>query len=204
MSVISSPSETQKESQEKLVTFCQLLAQTYRQLRALTSTERSNVDKTLAKASRYELIRRVNYSATSSCYSERQIEQTQTECLHEINNRLIATGELIHETTNEFYKLLRSYQDLQQTAQKLDWSTTSKCALINGGVKQKPLEYYIQEGHRIVYQLSAVTTRIKLVFGAVDFQRADTIQKLRDCLKLSEELDLYLREFMVYSSFIVK
>ncbi|EJY57482.1 AAEL016969-PA [Aedes aegypti] len=194
---------TEKIALEKLVTFCQQLAHTYSQIRTLTGAERSNVDKTLAKASRYELLRKVN-PAAGACYSEQQVEQIQIECLHEINNRLIATGQLVNETANDFYKLQHIYQDLQHTAQQLDWSRETASSLISGNEKRKPLEYYLQHGFRIVYQLNMVVSQIKLVFGAVDIQRIGSIQKLRDCLKISEELDLYLREFVTYTAFIVK
>lgn len=94
-----SPSDTslpEKVALEKLVTFCERLQRTYQQIRNLTSTERSNVDKTLAKSSRYELLQRINNPATATpCYSEQQVEHIQVECLHEINNRLIASGELM-------------------------------------------------------------------------------------------------------------
>ncbi|XP_019555484.1 uncharacterized protein LOC109424757 [Aedes albopictus] len=206
MSLDSSVTESvpaEKLALEKLTTFCQHLANTYRQIRTLTGPERSNVDKTLAKASRYELLRKLN-PASSTCYSQQQTEQIQTECLHEINNRLIATSELINETSNSFNKLLRSYQDLQYTTQQLDWSKATTSSLITGTDKRKPLEYYLQQGFRIVYQLNTVISQIKLVLGAVDLHRIDSIQKLRDCLKISEELDLYLREFVTFTAFIVK
>lgn len=102
---------------------------------------------------------------------------------------------------NDYHELLRSYRDLEQAAQKLNWSGTG-CSLIAGNAKRKPLEHYLQGGYRITYQLNGFVARIKLVFSAVDVRQVGSIQKFRDGLKLSEDLDLYLREFLAYAVFV--
>lgn len=83
----------EKIAQEMLKIFCDSLRTLYRQIKQLIGPERANVDKTLAKAARYEQL--VKSDAGGSVYPAELIEDVKTECLHEINTRLIATGQAV-------------------------------------------------------------------------------------------------------------
>ncbi|XP_058444527.1 uncharacterized protein LOC131426099 [Malaya genurostris] len=189
--------------QEKLVSFCKLLDSNYRQIKQLIGPERANVDKTLVKASRYELLEKSGISTTSKVYTEDQIEKILTECLNEINERLIATGRLVSTLDDDYEKLLQSYRELDEASRTLNWSRTDS-PLISGTSTQKGLEYYLQEGYLAVQQLNLVVIQVKFTFNAVDMLDKASIERFRDCLKMSEELDAYLQEFVAYTVFIVK
>lgn len=85
----------EKTAQEKLKLFCDSLRTLYRQIKQLTGPERANVDKTLAKAARYEQLVKSDVGCSGGVYPAELIEDVKAECLHEINTRLIGTGQVV-------------------------------------------------------------------------------------------------------------
>ncbi|XP_055620945.1 uncharacterized protein LOC129765101 [Toxorhynchites rutilus septentrionalis] len=196
--VINPDNSSIKITQEHLVSFCESLRSTYRQIKALITTERANVDKTLAKAHRYELLQKALPETTP--YSSAQVDHIRIECLHEINNRLIATGELVTELVKGYHKVLRNYQGLERVCNRIDDLQGSD--LIAGNERRKPLEWYLRVGFRIVHNLNDLVIRFKLTFKAIDIQEVNSIQRFKDCLKIPDEIDMYLQEFLMYAVFI--
>ncbi|XP_055525981.1 uncharacterized protein LOC129718854 [Wyeomyia smithii] len=197
------PVPPESTTQTKLAAFCELLRTIDRQIKHLVGAERAAVDKTLSKAVRFELLEKNNgIGLSGTLYPIDQIEHIQTECLHEINQRLIATGNAVTTLVDNYHQLIYAFRELERACSALDWNRGTE--LISGTAKQKPLEYYIQEGYRIVYQLNGLTISYKITFDAIEIRNSSSIQKFRDCLTVSEDLQLYLQEFLSYTIFVLK
>lgn len=192
----------EKLVQENLRSFCESLRTLYRQLKQLIGPERATVDKTLAKAARYEQLAKAEIGGGNGVYPEELVEDVKTECLHEINGRLIGTGEVVNEMVEQHSTVLTNYQELERSSRCLNWQRS--CVILAGTEHQKPLEYYLREGFRIVHQLNLLVTRFKHTFKVVEVQRADSIQRFRDCLKMPDELDVCLQEFVSFTVFMLK
>uniref|UniRef100_A0A8D8CSW1 (northern house mosquito) hypothetical protein n=1 Tax=Culex pipiens TaxID=7175 RepID=A0A8D8CSW1_CULPI len=190
----------EKIAQEKLKLFCDSLRTLYRQIKQLIGPERANVDKTLAKAARYEQL--VKSDVGGSVYPAELIEDVKAECLHEINARLIGTGQVVNELIEQQSTVLENYQELEGASRSLNWQRSG--AILLGTEHQKPLEFYLREGFRIVHQMHMLVTRYKHTFKVVEVQQADSIQRFRDCLKLPEELDVCVQEFVSFTIFMLK
>uniref|UniRef100_A0A8D8CUD1 (northern house mosquito) hypothetical protein n=1 Tax=Culex pipiens TaxID=7175 RepID=A0A8D8CUD1_CULPI len=192
----------EKIAQEKLKLFCDSLRTLYRQIKQLIGPERANVDKTLAKAARYEQLVKSDVGGSGSVYPAELIEDVKAECLHEINARLIGTGQVVNELIEQNLTVLTNYQELEEASRSLNWQRSGTILL--GTEHQKPLEFYLREGFRIVHQMNLLVTRYKHTFKVVEVQQVDSIQRFRDCLKLPEELDLCVQEFVSFTVFMLK
>ncbi|XP_053698334.1 uncharacterized protein LOC128745318 [Sabethes cyaneus] len=185
--------------QSSLASFYASLRSIDAQLRQLVGPERLAVDKTLTKAVRLELL----VKNDGKLYPTGEIEHIETECLHEINRRLLATGRAVKALTDGYQQLLQAYRDLDSVCGELDWSKENS-ELMAGSSRQKPLEYYLQEGYRIVHQLNGLVVGFELTFNAIEIRDSSSVQRFRDCLTISEELQLYLQEYLSYAIFLLK
>ncbi|XP_039430305.1 uncharacterized protein LOC120413510 [Culex pipiens pallens] len=192
----------EKIAQEKLKRFCDSLRTLYRQIKQLIGPERANVDKTLAKAARYEQLVKSDVGGSGSVYPAELVEDVKAECLHEINARLIGTGQVVNELIEQNSTVLSNYQELEGASRSLNWQRSG--AILLGTEHQKPLEFYLREGFRIVNKMNLLVTRYKHTFKVVEVQQADSIQRFRDCLKLPDELDLCVQEFVSFTVFMLK
>ncbi|XP_055598774.1 uncharacterized protein LOC129748257 [Uranotaenia lowii] len=190
------------EVQPLLRQFCLSLVDTFEKLKKITTTERANVDKTLSKAARLELISTADPADTP--FTVEAIDDIKTECVYEINQRLIKSGKIVEDLVESQRLIFDHYHSLRLSCRNLDWSESTDEPMVLGTPRQKPLDYYLQEGYRLAYQLNGLITRIRVIYQAVDIDSVPSIMRFRDCLKVPEELDQYLSEVLCYVQFIIK
>uniref|UniRef100_A0A1Q3G045 Uncharacterized protein n=1 Tax=Culex tarsalis TaxID=7177 RepID=A0A1Q3G045_CULTA len=177
---------------EKLTEFAESLENNLRLIKNLLSSEQPNVDQILMRSIRYELLTRSCPDATP--YPEDLVEEVKSECVEEIVRRLRSVGTLVSDTVEAFNRILRSFQAVEKAAYRCDWAQRSE--LIEGSKVRQPLDVYLYRGYSIGNQLQLMTVELMETFNGIDAKKAGTIEKFKGCLKIPEDFEKYVVEFV--------
>ncbi|KAL1390390.1 hypothetical protein pipiens_012383 [Culex pipiens pipiens] len=160
---------------EKLLEFAESLENNLRLIKNLLTSEQSNVDQIRIKSIRYELLTR-SCPGAAAPYPEDLVEEVKRECVEEIVRRLQSAGTLVSDTVGAFNRILRSFQALEKAAYRCDWAQRSE--LIEGS------------------KLRLMTVELVETFNGIDAKRAGTVEMFRGCLKIPEDFEKYVEEFV--------
>jgi hypothetical protein len=90
----------------------------------------------------------------------------------------------------------------EKSAYNLDWNNDSE--LISGSEKSQPLDFYLERGRDILFNVKLLYFGINRYFKAMDAHRPESMLDYKKSLNLPKSLVDNVLEFISYSKFTIK
>lgn len=74
--------------------------------------------------------------------------------------------------------------------------------ILSGSAKQKPLEYYMDNSNLIMLYLRVFEVHLKEKASNIDLNESNTLKDFSDAVKLSDDIQSCLDEFLLYTHFL--